>query len=361
MPMTEEKRQPLLIDRVLAATPHDLGRDIMERRVIEHAQGRLKKAKPFLLDAQAVSRFAKVARELPDLVVQQQEFARAPYEVMWVEFDYTQFWSELRQDEPDETSDSLVGYLIDHDVVYAFAGGTRENPRKTPVMVPVRFKLHEPWTVESQMQFCQDVKTSRLQIDAWLWGEHAFYNLMDESRRSLRTAHTAELLFGPKFKNHLHEAFHAALVDGSSGDLRNIVTLLLLLNRPQAVRYVRSVDRGRGWVKGKMVPYFGYTTVTLDLDPEPVLRKIGTSGETQDELRRHEVRGHYRHDDAWKLGSMGLCEHTAVLDETSKHPDRSYRCSKCGGRKWWVPEFLRGNGAKGFIIKQYEVTASNEG
>ncbi|MEI7510492.1 MAG: hypothetical protein WCJ62_13635, partial [Flavobacterium sp.] len=126
--MNADKRHPLLLDRVLASSPHSLTRSAMDPKMVAQVQRRMRGAKPFVLDAQAISRFARVARDLPDLVVEQQEFARAPYEVMWVEFDYRQFWSELKQAIPDDTADATVGYFIDHEVVYGFAGGTGSDP-----------------------------------------------------------------------------------------------------------------------------------------------------------------------------------------------------------------------------------------
>jgi len=56
--------------------------------------------------------------------------------------------------------------------------------------------------------------------------------------------------------------------------LRNIIAVLLVMNRPSLTKYVRTSTPGRGFFKGKVLPYLSHTTVTIDLDARPTLKLI---------------------------------------------------------------------------------------
>ena len=80
------------------------------------------------------------------------------------------------------------------------------------------------------------------------------------------------------------------------GELRTIIALLLLLNRPSLTHYVARSEPTRGWIGNKVRPYMAHTVVTIPLDPIPALRQVGTDNDDPNLRRRHRVRGHFVHD-----------------------------------------------------------------
>jgi hypothetical protein len=146
-----------------------------------------------------------------------------------------------------------------------------------------------------------------------------------------------------------------------TGDLRNVIACLLMLNRPTITKYVDDLPQSRGWLKNKLVPYWSHTTVTINLDPKPILRLIGTDRESGVTKRRHEVEGHYCHDKEWRdYGTIAGCIHEPIDTDADWIPlvgvyapstVEHWVCKVCGGKRWWRSEHLRGDANKGWVIK----------
>lgn len=346
----DEKPKPLLADRFLATTPtHDF---LVSRKVADRVRARLRAARVFSLDGAAVDRFADVVRELPELVVRQHEFARAPFDTCWFEFDYRRFWERVTGRTADADSDSLLGYLVDHGTVHAVAGGTLAEPNATPRIVPVSYHLHEPWSAAEQSEFLAKTRTDGFQLDAFLWGESVLH-LDRATRTAMREGNSCQLLTPPRIP--AHDAF-MSFIQGASGDMRNVVALLLLMNRPSLTSFVREIASTRHFLKGKSRPFLSHTVVTIPVDPKPVLLRMGMPDDAETPRRRHEVRGHFSRDLAYRQGTAARCDHAMEPDLASRHPDRSHMCRKCGGKRWWVPAHERGDAGIGFVNKRYLVT-----
>jgi hypothetical protein len=158
--------------------------------------------------------------------------------------------------------------------------------------------------------------------------------------------------------------------------LRNIVAILLMMNRPSLTKYIHNANAGRGFHKGKVMPYLSHTTVTIDIDARPTLKLIGTPQGDAVPRRRHEVEGHFCHDEtARDFSRIAGCIHEFApthgpVDDWAPWPDaplgvpgepgcpRNWVCAACGGKRWWVKEHGRGTAEKGFVVKDgYTVDA----
>jgi hypothetical protein len=97
--------------------------------------------------------------------------------------------------------------------------------------------------------------------------------------------------------------------------------------------------------------------VTFILNPIPTLRLMGTERESGVVKRRHEVRGHYCHNET---GRSRECVHEWTVDfhedDDPNDPDH-WKCKSCGGKRWWRVEHHRGSAEVGFVVKdKYSVT-----
>lgn len=351
-----DKRQPLLAD--YSSMKVDYLPDA--NRLIP----RVKAARRFVLDESATRRYAEVVRDIPELLFREQQFARAPYDVTWIEYDFATFYYTLHGRAVDDNENSRCGFLIDHGTAYVFAGGKRREM----TLFPVCYDLHKPMElIESPI--------AGTDWDTLFWGDHIHRKLPEELRASLRQ-HSARFLPLSRAltSEEWHKVMHAAVRE-CFGDLRNLIAILLLMNRPSLTQYVREVPHWRGFIKGKLRPYMSHTVVTIPLDPKPTLRKIGTLAGDAIEKRRHEVRGTYCHDELYRKGTKAGCIHNFIPDPKHEDdPDRwhfipgynpnadierdNWVCKDCGGHRWWREDHHRGNAALGFVEKSYKITES---
>ena len=209
--------------------------------------------------------------------------------------------------------------------------------------------------------------TSRAQFDSYFWGTTTL-DIDDASLRSLRAHHRLDLL--PIDKNRFIVPKRLTdLLYGGAGELRNIIAMLLMLNRPTITQYRNTTPASRGWLKGKIIPYFSHTTVTISLDAVATLRLIGTPAGEAVPRRAHEVRGHFCHDEVARnfLRIAGcLHEWQRCHDDWTPWPDgphdpiplrlNHWACKTCAGKRWWRPKHMRGDATRGFVVKDYAVT-----
>jgi hypothetical protein len=101
-------------------------------------------------------------------------------------------------------------------------------------------------------------------------------------------------------------------------------------NRPYAAHSVVSIKIGE---RREYVAHFGH----VDQRASP---------------RRHEVSGHFVHHNC-----ADGCEHLwPVAPEPSPYSGApQWRCGRCSGTRTWREAFLRGDAARGFVTKSYEV------
>jgi hypothetical protein len=372
-----DKRQLLLADEFLASRREFIVDTNTESRV----RSRVLSARRFVLDWQATERAASIMNDIPELLIREQQFARAPYPVTWIEFPFEPWWQALTGKEPLFDADTQIGYLVDNDNVYVISGSAVE---KCPALMPLYYQLHHPWPMQDQLDFTALAGISRIGLDGFLWGE-SIYKLMankdrpeefkplhEQQQRILRDNHSCNVLpLGPKGIQVGRKQIIQRMVNASAGELRNIIGLLLLMNRPSVTEYVRDVGRHRGFVRGKLRPYLSHTVVTIKLDAKQILRQVSAQGEAA-EKRRHEVRGIYCHDEEYRKGTKAGCIHEwtehpdyidEALDEKRWHTNQrgetefdNWQCVHCHGHRWWRDNHERGNAAIGYVNKTYQIT-----
>lgn len=321
-----------------------VGRDVAAQLI-----AKIKQAHRFSFDDNAVRRIAEVCRDVPELLIEHQQFARAPYDMLWFELTEQPFWQIMHPDLPydDHKGDHRVGFLVDHGTVYSFASDHQE-PKATAALFPVRYHLHQPFELDDQIAFCRTFRTSRMLLDSFLWGSPVD-RLSEHHKRALRAAHSCDLIPSttPALMKRLPELGHKVLA-GANGDLRNVIATLLILNRPSLITYIKDVSSHRS---------LHHRIVTIDLDLRPIIREVGQAVDPR-EVRRHEVRGHYCHNQATRDGARRGCLHEWRADPAYPADDVDHWwCQRCTGKRWWRHHHTRGSAEIGFVTHDYQVVA----
>lgn len=371
----EEKRKPLLADTFIHHrwSPDSLYTRAVGRARTQQLQAKAMKAHRFLFDAEASTRVGDVIRTIPELLVRESQFARAPYPLTWIEIDHTALWRSIYRDNqpmlakeaPDHAA--RVAYLVDINDVYIIAGGMACEPDSLHKLHigPFGYELNTDKLLPSfhQGMLQKSVSEERFLylITEFFWGSTCY----DIDFADLQEI-TKHFMFYPIFDpNMIARNSERSMMDESVADLRNIIAILLMLNRPAITRYGNEVPRSRGWLRNKSIPFMSHTTVHINIDPVPILRTIGTPAGDGVERRRHEVKGHFCHNrDARDYGGIG-CVHEWIScddDWIPVGPDYppadvdNWVCAACEGKRWWRATHERGSAAVGFVAKDgYEV------
>jgi len=384
-----EKRRPTLADRFIARKYSDWERAV-HPKTIDQLKRSARNARRFVLTEDATRRIGEVITTIPDLLIREHQFARAPYDLTWIEFPSHVLWEMFRARHPaaytsagiwgdPEASDHTIGYLIDHERVNIICGGTVADPDTLPNILPIQYRLHTEWDAADQTEYARRAGLIPPEdLEMYLWGS-TWVDLKKATRDELINRNTAEFLpVNPLHHNAqrwLDDGEMRDAVRGSVGELRNIIALLLVMNRPSLTRYVRTFPNSRGFYKGKILPFLAHTTVTMDLDARPTLQLIGTPAGEEVSRRRHEVKGHYKHDQTSRQYSrIAGCIHEyqpthGPKEDWAPWPDapigmpgepgvpRNWVCSECGGKRWWQKDSERGTAEKGFLAHDgYDVT-----
>ena len=208
------------------------------------------------------------------------------------------------------------------------------------MIMPICYKLNQPLTVVQELAECERLGTSRIGIDVLYWGS-SYEKVNKEERTALRANHGFEHWYARDLPDIMKSMFTSA-----AGDLRNIIALLLFMNRTQDIRIDDQLPPHRGWVGPRPALLLKHSVIRLKLDPKPMFRKLyGRGGSWR---RRHDVKGHFCHD---KKAHAHRHDH----DWTETHVNQ-WRCLLCGGKKWWKKHHQRGHMEKGYVATSYEVT-----
>lgn len=378
----EEKRRPTLADRFVTRRFAEYER-LIHPKAIEQLQRSTRNARRFVFNEEAARRIARVVIEAPELLVREHQFARAPFEQTWIEYPAWAYYAELREQDPKlydaqgewgdtETGDHTVGYLIDQGRINTISAGTKAHPDTPCLITPLQYRLHAEWPIEDQIEFARLAGCSRLGLDPIIWGS-SWDKLSKDDTRRLREHNVIEgVPLNPLFANSKMlqgDGGLATSVRGAIGDLRTVVAMLLMLNRPSLTQF-RVVPRSQGFRRGKLMTFMSHTTVEVSLDSAATLRLIGTPAGETIERRRHEVRGHYCHDQtARDYMRIAGCIHEwqRCHDDWTPWPDgpvgvvtnrvNHWHCTVCGGKRWWRHEHERGTAEVGFVAHDlYEVS-----
>lgn len=361
------KRQPILADRIAwgsGAVLHALATS----RWVDHTVETLQVAKKFVFDTQATQYLAQMVRENPRIIADAQDFAIQPFDKMWVEMPFETYF-EVLTNKPSTGSDAVIGYLFEGPVVKVCVAGTADEKERVSLL-PFEYVLHRPMRAREEIELAERLGMSRLMLDLWFWGStaEAFTGKnvlrpdedLSEQRkewdkaglRALRANHTVrvpQLIVEPPVENW------ASLAEGSAGDLRTIIGLLLFLNRTHDLQVKDDVRSGQGMHGNKLRPFVAHSVIRLRLDPTPRLRKLSAGAGIRHRL--HDVRGHFCHDKQARAGCAHGEERQGDFGEFwEEYKPLHWRCSRCAGLRWWRKEHSRGHLEEGMVIQQYEVT-----
>ena len=269
----EEKRRPTLADRFVTRRFAEHERFI-HPKVVEKLQRTTRSARRFILNEEATRRVARVVMQVPELLVREHQFARAPFEQTWIEYAAWAFFETMREENPAlydaqgtwgdlETSDHTVAYLIDGGRVKNVSGGRKLNPDELCHVTPLQYRLHAEWPIEDQIEFARLAGCSRLGLDPIIWGS-SWDKLSKDDTRRLREHNVIEgVPLNPLHKNKdkmMSDGGLASSVRGAIGDLRLVVAMLLMLNRPSLTQLhrVTQLQGLRAWQNDALhVPHHG--------------------------------------------------------------------------------------------------------
>lgn len=377
----KEKRRPLLIDQFLAEPP---GRIVhgnkQDERTLSAVRAHLREAKIFRLDNKAAIYAAEFIRDYPEAIAHDQEFAIPCFPRMYIELPYPDFYATLGGQNVHDPllGDTDVGYFIDGPCAYVMSRirdseTLRLSGSPAAGMMPIRYRLNKPFTVEEEQAVCEKVGVTRIGIDLLYWGSSfniswkTTTKINDAIRNGnpdveftgpreaslLRANHSFEQWYGFEAKNVLPDIFKS-----SAGDLRNIIALILFLNRTRDIRFDEPIPPKQGWIGPRPATLVRHHVVRIKLDPKPMLIKTyGGSGAWR---RRHEVKGHFCHD----AKAREARHHIVPYQSDGIHHEprwmeydiNQWRCLTCGGKRWHRKAHARGHKEKGHIETKYEVT-----
>lgn len=369
------KREPLLIDRLLAS---DNWKAPFSAAHGQRLADTMYLAKRFVLDESATKYLGEMVRKMPRVIADAQDFAIPPFERMWIEIPFRLYYETVTGAPSDVEGDQVVGYLFDGPVVSVAAYSRAVDGGRTPGIGPIQYMLNRPLTAEQELRLTQKLGISRAYLDVFYWGESFKHlrasaqgkleasptSVSDEdmkflqgniwgaeseiaSLRALRATHSFRLAELPKrFAGKEAEVFDWAS-NGSAGDLRNIIALLLFLNRTQDIQYVREQGFAPAMIDRKPRQLLPHRVISFKLDPMPRLQRLCAGHGV---LRRlHDVRGHFCHN---HVARHSGCQHPDWEEFKPLH----WRCPACNGVRWWRKEHHRGKLDKGVVESEYAVS-----
>lgn len=357
----------------------------------------LLRAKRFVLDHEATRYLGEMIRDVPRIIADAQDFAIPPFHTMWIEFPFATLWNTVNPNPmPGQIggpTDKRIGFLIIGNQVRVAVQGQAPSD---PVWCPVEYMLNYPMSERDQLNFCEKYGLSRLSLDHFFWGSSLFKFMQEDkevrfddensatvlkmmkkdmaiklnvnedgsgnfemrttpyepadreanrqSLRALRTSHGVRVIDMPGYDPK--EFFHYAVAQ-SAGDLRNLIALLLFLNRTSDLRADVEVGPKQQMVRNKLRPLLKHTVIRIKLNPTPRFKKM-VAGEGQ-WRRLHDVRGHFCHNERARTSN---CMHPEWEETKPLH----WVCTSCKGAKWWRHEHKRGHEEKGIVTSEYNVT-----
>lgn len=341
------KPDPTLADRFLAASPAKI---LMPGRpkYIRAMQAQVRRAEKFVFDTDATRRVGQIVLDIPDLMLGQVSFARAPFDLCWLEYPTDALDPACAAIEPA----GRMGVLCNHNRISIVRG----NSDGTIFPVPFAYHLNTEWAEVDQQHFCQQMHLHPQELDLLLWAP-ATVAPSDSTRarlRALRDTTMVELLV-PTNAGPVAEGAAWDVIKSIAGEPLITTALLLLLNQPRATHYVKVPPR-RGWINSKPKPYMGFHNVTVSLAAKEQTIALSEGNGTL--RRRHQVRGHFCHDqkarDSMRVAGC-IHEWQACHDDwtiwRNAPPDEvnHWACPACAGKRWWRAAHVRGDASKGYV------------
>lgn len=339
------KRKPLLFDEFAAIDPRKNPFYQDDIKKVEVMQARMRDAKVFVFDQQAAIYAAEMIRDYPHVIAHDQEFAIPPFQRMYIELPYPIFFRTLggvvRGDIPEDTE---VGYYYDNNRAYVLSRSDDTSQDKH-FLLPIRYRLNQPFETKEELEFANLIQTSRLGLDALFWGS-VIAKISNDDQRALRALHSCEPW--PTIEGLTSMQTIRGFLEACAGDLRNIIALILFLNRTKELQYRDELPGAPAFVHAKPRTLVRHSVVKMRLNPGAVLKRIYGAGQGTLWRREHDVRGHFCHDKVYRNHKH---EH-----DLREYDVNQWRCMNCGGLRWWRKEHRRGRKELGQVKTTYEVT-----
>ena len=303
------------------------------------------KARFFVFDAEASAFAGRFIREHGLDVLRNRQFAIPPFLCTYIEYNLDALLNAIgrrstRDLLPDAERDERVSHLIVGDHVRTFIEGSDGKGSYFPVDMTLNSQGHV------RGRFDKDLHTDRYRKLAYTLGSTA-NDVRDEA--VLRDWLTA-------VDYHPLEGFEVLLTnkklaDCATGTARNLIALLLILNRQRTRIEMETVARRGVIFKGKRRVQAEHTMVRLDVEAyETIARSYRPGGGHHESPRRHQVRGFFRH-----YHQVRGCDHAYVPIPAR---EGAWVCPKCSTVRVWVADHERGDASKGYVVKEYAVIDS---
>ena len=320
-----------LLDDVKDLSPSIWSNAGMLPHVTRQVRALAPRARAFIFDEAASRMVGTFIRDCPDILVDQMQFARQPYDVTYIEVDIDALYQAMgRRTFQSGEKDWRIGYLAHGGTIYTLTN-SRERPQAA---------LAPTCTLDYEYRPSAD---DPLSDDSRVLLGSTWHDLNPDQRNAFAQRFNVGYLAEERAREKALEIMLPAI----AGEARVYVACLLFLYQKHRVTLT---DRGykRQISKGKLRTYMAHTTVTIHLSQYLEVKQDLTAAHKQSSPRRHEVRTHYKH----RQMTAG-CEHQWVRVEDAEN--EQWRCTACSGLRWLCRQHLRGDGAIGFVTKHYEV------
>jgi len=333
-----------------------------DRKFIKNVLSWWSKAEKFEFSEEASRLAGQLAFGAGDLILQHRQFARTPYDIMYVEMDSRSFHElapaapEKLDTDPTLTKDWKVGYLFVHDLLYVFASDATDYD-----MAPTYYVLARPGEVarlpDKMPARMFDPTTGE---DKWSWLKLGIILATTVNKFSFAAREHKEDLLREVSVRWLDDKLrlptgmtaqeYVEFCERFSGDVRNAWTFLLWLNQPTRTIFT-SVPAYRSIKKGKLRVYKAHRVVNIQIGKVRSVRKAYLLGAPPLPKRRHRVRGQFHHH-----GGDTNCSHEWPMEPRKSYDGNDvWDCQKCGRKRWWVQRHMRGDATLGYVTKEYEV------
>lgn len=373
------KREPLLIDRIVNGDTRAIDpTGILSKRLALRLRDKMLEAKRFVFDNEASEFVAEVVKDMPEVVVEAEQFAIPPFPLTYIEFPHPPYYKKLMGIDPDDKADHRIGALFDGINVYVFSqdrtGEVSIQPIKYTLNVhsDSKFPFHFAKAIRSNAKMFKEEHLRKMKeatgeevdeklmdevvIEYVFWGL-GFVTLRQRDKDDLLPEllkHGIGYVTGDRWENIPDSVKEWLGKEGFgyiAGDLKMLLAFLLVLNRTSDSQTVITEGPVRTMMRAKPSTLVSHSRVTFHLNPIPTIRRLVSGGIGTSWRREHDVRGHFCLSERARASG---CTHEWV--ETGKR-DRQWRCMRCSGLKWWRDSHRRGHVEKGVKTTEYRVAA----
>ena len=353
----------MIIDNAIARGHGHTYHKHLSRAQWERMVNARRRAESFVFSTAACALMGRFANECGDLILRHRQFAVPPFSDTYIELDINAFIQQFPKNHfptgrPEKGLDHRIGYLISGERLYVVVEGGEGSPATTGAeFMPLYFTMappgeHARW---DRPEFGRPI-TIRLDSTPEEHSTQEWNLLVTGLGSTVRRIHDEEerqsLLheFMPHWQGDtrgIHQKALDMILQGASGEIRNVWTALLWLNRPVHTSIV-NVPASRRISRGRLVTYKAHRTVEIDLHKHRSIRRAFVHSGERVSPRRHRVRGAFHHS-----GGAFACSHDWPL---RPDVDGHWKCQRCGRLRWWVKDHVRGDATKGWVEHDYAVT-----